>query len=112
MKIIMAIFLLLVSVTASAQMYSSEVTINSIKPFAGTYPDYPTLADVSRLYFNATSLGGCRGDAADLHKNDAHLLSILLTAWAIGQRIEISVDDSLPKAHSTVCRIVSIRTYK
>jgi hypothetical protein len=111
MKIFTLICLILISVsTLSAEYTRSNVTVVKIHPLSKDRVHDSGLAGYTRIYVNQAAWGGssCRADAADLKNGDSHLLSILLAAWVSGKKIDILVDDSLPKAQSSVCRITGL----
>ena len=105
--------LIVLSITCSvfgAEITRKDVQIQKLHPLSKSRVQDAGLAGYTRVYVNSSNWGAssCRQDAADLNNEDSHLLSILLAAWASKKSVDILVDDSLPKAQSTVCRITGL----
>lgn len=89
-----------------ATEYDREATVTQILPIAANRPAAQQSSNLIRIYVSVADWGSstCRTDAADLQASDKHLLSTLLTAWAMGRVIIITVDDTL-RPYDTVCQI-------
>ncbi len=106
-------FLVCSQVVLAAEYKKDDVEITSIRPYSEAELEPSALANYIRIYMPDATWGTphCRGDAADLKKDDTHLLSVLLAAWASGKKIDMYIDDSIPRVQSTVCRLVNISVY-
>ncbi|GLT19418.1 hypothetical protein GCM10007938_32000 [Vibrio zhanjiangensis] len=89
-----------------------DVTITQIHPISSNRPASPNTQDTIRVYVNPAPWGdtACRQDAADLLKEDSHLLSSLLMAWTTGKSIKMEVDDrSVPTGgNDIVCQLTAL----
>ncbi len=94
----------------AAEYTRSSVNIIGFSPNADNRPHKPVASNIIRIVINEASWGAgstCRENAADLQKSDTHMLSILLTAWASGKSVKMTVDDTL-KPIDTVCQVTSL----
>ncbi len=109
-RIILVLLIVTSELVFATEYVKENVQISSIRPFSEAQVEFPGLANYIRIYMPDSSWGdsNCRNNAADLSKNDTHILSVLLTAWASGKQIDMYVDDSIPRVHSTVCRLVGV----
>ena len=111
-KTLLVLLLLVAPSTLYAKHAIREVTITKLHPISSNRPATPSSEDLTRVYVNPGAWGDttCRQDAADLLKEDTHLLSILLMAWTTGKNIRIEVDDtSIPWGpNETVCQVTAL----
>ena len=111
MKFIILIIGLVFSSTSLAFEHYGEFEIKQILGFSGERPNQPNSTNLTRVYFkNNTGWDSnkCRNSAADLSKDDEHLMSILLFAWAAKKTLVVGVDDRL-KPYDDACQIVWLR---
>jgi hypothetical protein len=102
-----SIFCIYSAVALSKPVYR-DVTITSFHPMSVDRTHCPTCSGFTRVYVNKSNWGdtNCRNDAADLHKDDEHILSLLLSAWIAGKSVKIEVNDqSIPIGG--VCKITA-----
>lgn len=87
----------------------SNLTIRSLHPMAVDRTHCTSCSGITRIYVNQDVWGNssCRKDAADLLKEDSHLLSILLMGWASGKKLRIEVNDQV-KPIDKVCKVTAI----
>ncbi|NOH22391.1 hypothetical protein [Vibrio europaeus] len=89
-----------------------EVTVTQLHPISTKRPASPNSENSTRIYVNPGAWGDttCRQDAADLLKEDTHLLSILLMAWTTGKNIRIEVDDTITPwgPEDNVCQVTAL----
>jgi len=91
----------------------TDVTITKIFPIAAQRPIQPVGQNFLRVYINSGDWGAtssCRSNAVDLQKGDTHLLSVLLTAWSMGRKLDIYVDSTL-KPIDDVCQVTGLAAY-
>lgn len=112
MKLLLLVFSLLFVNLAFAQPISRQVEIVKFHPMAVERTHCPECSGITRLYVNQAPWedSDCRDDAADLLKEDTHLLSILLTAWTTGKSVSLEVNDEV-KTLSGVCKITAAYVY-
>lgn len=95
-----------------AKHATREVTVTQLHPISSNRPAASSSENSTRVYVNPGAWGDtqCREDAADLLKEDTHLLSMLLMAWTTGKKITIEIDDtSIPWGPSeTVCQVTAL----
>ena len=103
-SVMLAFFMSIDAFATSARR--GNVTIVNIHPVAIARQSH---GGVTRVYVNHEAWGGtdCRPTAGDIQREDTHLLSILLTAWALGKLIDMEVESSR-KITDDVCQIVSL----
>ena len=93
-----------------AQEYLRTIEIKQLHPIGNSRPSNPAMENSTRIYFKESanwSVHGCRDDAADLRGEDAHLLSILLMAWATDKEISLNVDNTI-KPDGEVCQVTTL----
>jgi hypothetical protein len=103
------LFVLLNATVSHPAEFSRPVTIRSIYPLAEGRPTEPGRKNIIRVYVNQEPWGAstCRNDAADLLPSEKNLLSILLTAIALGKPVHIYVDDTM-RPYDTVCQVTAL----
>jgi hypothetical protein len=108
LKILFVVCLLPVFLFAKPVTRNS-LSISALHPQAVDRLHCPSCSGVTRVYVNSGAWGDtdCRADAADLYKEDDHLLSILLFAWASGKQISIEVNNN-ERPIDTVCKITAL----
>ena len=86
---------------------SRVVTVSKIHPIAAVRPAGGS--NLIRVYVDAAPWGqtACRTDAADLQKDDKHLLASLFWAMSMNKQITIEVDDTLTPMDA-VCQITAM----
>lgn len=87
----------------------SNLTIRTIHPMSVERLHCPECTGITRIYVNPGAWGAteCREDAADIYANDEHMLSIVMTAWAMGKQIRFEVNDQHPTLNG-VCRATAL----
>lgn len=92
----------------SAEFYRENLTITKIHPTASNRPVYSQSQNLTRIYVQPDAWGSssCRQDAADIAKEDSHILSVLLMAFAQNKQVDVLVDDSMQPAGA--CRVTGI----
>ncbi|WNO07956.1 hypothetical protein [Teredinibacter sp. KSP-S5-2] len=102
------VLLFFTSLTVIAKPVVRDVVIERIHPMAMDRTHCPSCSGITRIYVNNVAWGdtACRGDAADLLKEDEHILSILLAAWISGKSIQLEVNDSVTPI-APVCKITA-----
>jgi hypothetical protein len=105
---IIASILMFYSVFSIAEPVSRDITIASFHPMSVDRSHCPSCSGITRIYVNNASWGStdCRSDAADLFKEDEHILSLLMTAWIAGKAVKLEVNDQV-KPIDTVCKITA-----
>lgn len=80
--------LMIVPNVVYAKHATREVTVTQLHPISSNRPAASSSENSTRVYVNPGAWGDtqCREDAADLLKEDTHLLSILLIAWTTGKK--------------------------
>jgi len=112
--------LLLLVCTFSAATFAetsvrASLRITSIHPITTERPSNPDYEGMIRLYIKDKNYGvstewdtpsPCRTDAVDVYKDQQHVLDVLIVAWEKQIRVQMEVDDSLPKLDN-VCRLTA-----
>lgn len=101
--------LLGLSVVAHSAPATRSVVITKVHPMAVNRLHCPTCSGYTRIYVQSAPWGNttCRTDAADLAKEDSHLLSVLMTAWVTGKQVVIEVNDA-SRPIDEVCRVTAM----
>ncbi len=106
--------LLVLFFTFSTAVYAkpvdrTDLTIVNVHPMALERTHCPKCSGLTRVYVNRGAWGdtNCRTDAGDLFKEDDHILSVLLFAWATGKKVRIEVNDQV-KPLDEVCKITAV----
>lgn len=110
LALVFTILLLLVSVFSLAKPVNRlDLTITRIHPMAVDRIHCEKCSGITRIYVNSGAWDdtNCRGDAGDLFKEDEHILSTILLAWANGKKIQIEVNDQV-KPIDDVCKITAV----
>ncbi len=107
--LLFVIFVGIMPQIARTQSVRRTITITQLHPIAAVRPASPKHINLTRIYVNNGKWGNtdCRQDAADLRKEDSHLMAILLAAWLNSKSITIEVDSSLRPA-DTVCQVTAL----
>ena len=102
------LFSLFVTIDSTAASAVRQVTVTSLHPIANERP-HSAGTNLTRVYVNSGAWGktSCRTDAADLKKEDSHILSQLLWAISSKKSIKIEVNDTL-RPFDTVCQITAL----
>ena len=108
--IVLCSLLCFISSTLLAKPISRQnLKIVNVHPMAVDRTHCAKCSGITRVYVNKGAGGNsnCRVDAGDLYKEDDHMLSILLMAWATGKKIRIEVNDEV-KPIDQVCKITAL----
>ena len=115
--IILKFLILLLFVAFSLPLYAADpervVNIKTLHPMGSSRPHCPSCQGFTRVYIKESDVSWgnttCRKDAADLSKEDTHLMSVLLIAFSTGRPVKIEVTDILrPVSNDQVCQITAI----
>lgn len=91
-----------------SEPYSRSAVIREFHPMSLSRTHCDSCSGITRIYVNSAAWGtsSCRGDAADLMKEDDHILSFLLAGWISGKTVKIEVNDQ-DQPIDQVCKVTA-----
>ena len=114
MKPIICIFFIMFTLVLHAdtsKLAFKTTKVNTIHPMSVDRVHCPACSGYTRIYIEDSSSSwgstNCRADAADIHIDDTHLLSILMLAYSQGKSLKIEVN-STRKIIDEVCVVTAL----